>query len=413
MRNQNKMNLSSQLYKKAAAMMVLGVLLAMLFGISTLAAPKAPGSPSGLKQVSASERSVKVVWNQVMGSRIRYEVQYSQDNRNWYSVGYTTSIPECSKSGLTPGMTYYFRVRAYESNYPDDVYGSWSAGTSTVTTPAQIPYQKVIQTNAGTSNVTLQWDKSTGATGYNVYQVEGSQEVYVGKTASNTFAVNNLKAGSTYKYKVYPERSAGGFTAVTSYGTTVYDVKTIPGTIKNITTDYGYTSIKKASVQWEKAENANGYEIALYTLKNKKIGSTRVLKYNSNSYTFSGIKKNFYKIKVRAYIQLKTGKKYSSWSTSYIAIQPKVEGKKEGSGIKISWDRVSGATNYTVYLSSKRSSGYKKVTTTKSTRATIKKYGSSRLKKGRTYYVYVVANKKVGKYTYKSSDNYTYQIRYR
>lgn len=409
MNNQNKMNLSHMKFKRTAAMLVLGVLLTMIFSLSALAAPKAPGAPSGLKQISASDRSVKIVWNQVMGSRIRYEVQYSQDNRNWYSLGYTTSTPESSKSGLTPGMTYYFRVRAYESNYPDDVYGPWSAATSTVTTPAQIPYQKVIQTNAGTSNVTLQWDKSAGATGYNIYQIESSQEVFVGKTAANTYVVNNLKAGKTYKYKVYPERSAGGYTAVTSYGTTVYDVKTVPSSVKNINTDYGYTSLKKASVQWEKVENANGYEIALYTLKNKKIGSTRALNYNS--YTFSGIKKNFYKVKVRAYIQLKTGKKYSSWSTAYIAIQPKVEGKKSGTGIKVSWDKIYGATNYTVYISSKRSSGYKKVTTTKSSSATIKKYGSSKLKKGRTYYVYVVANKKVGKYTYRSSDNYTYQVR--
>lgn len=410
MREQNKMNLKVKQYKRAGSMIVLGFLLAMLFSISALAAP---GAPSGLKQASASERSVKVVWNEVMGSSIRYEVQYSQDNRNWYSIGYTTSNPEISKSGLTPGMTYYFRARAYENKYPNDIYGPWSASTTVVTTPVQIPYQKVMQTNAGTTSVTLQWDKSEGATGYNVYRVESNQEILVGKTASNTYVINNLKAGSTYKYKVYPERSAGGYTAAASYGTTVSDVKTVPANVKNIITDYGYKNIKKASVQWERAENANGYEIALYTLKNKKIGSTKVLNYNTNSYTFSNIKKEFYKVKVRAYIQLKTGKKYSSWSTSYIAIQPEVEGKKSGTGIKASWDKINGATNYTVYISSKRSSGYKKVTTTKSTKTMIKKYGSSKLRKGRTYYIYVVANKKVGNKTYRSSDNYTYQVRFR
>lgn len=410
MNDQHKRNMNDKPYKRTGATIVLGFLFAMFFSISALAAP---GAPSGLKQQSSSERSVKVVWNQVMGSSIRYQIEYSQDNRNWYSVGYTTSTPEISKNGLTPGMTYYFRVRAYENKYPNAEYGPWSAATSAVTTPVQIPNQKVIQTNAGTSNITLQWDKSPGATGYNIYQVESSQEVYVGKTAANSYIINNLKAGSTYKYRVYPERSAGGYTAVTSYGTMVYDVKTIPANIKNINTDYGYTSIRKAYVQWEKAENADGYEIALYSLKNKKIGSTKVLNYNTGSYQFSNIKKEFYKVKVRAYIQLKTGKKYSSWSTSYIAIQPKVEGEKSGTGIKASWDRVNGATSYTVYISSKRSSGYKKVTTTKSTRTTIKKYGRSKLRKGRTYYVYVVANKKVGKYTYRSSDNYTFQVRFK
>lgn len=70
-----------------------------------------------------SNRSVKIVWNQVIGSRIRYEVQYTQDDRNWYSLGYNTSTPESSKSGLTFVMTYYFRVRVYESNNQNDVYG--------------------------------------------------------------------------------------------------------------------------------------------------------------------------------------------------------------------------------------------------------------------------------------------------
>ncbi|MFD1405756.1 fibronectin type III domain-containing protein [Robinsoniella peoriensis] len=410
MYNYDKMNLHTKRYKRAGAIMVLGFLLALFFSMSALAAP---GAPSGLRQTYASEGSAKVVWNQVMGSSIRYEVEYSQDNRNWYSVGYTMTSLDCSKSGLTAGMTYYFRVRAYENQYPNKIYGPWSAGIAVATTPVQIPYQKVIQTNAGTSSVTLQWDKSAGATGYNVYQIESNQEIYIGKTAANTYTINNLKAGGTYKYKVYPERSAGGYTAVASYGTTVYDVKTVPSSVKNIFTDYGYANIKKASIQWERAENANGYEIALYSAKNKKIGSTKVINYNTNSYTFSNIKKDFYKVKVRAYIQLKTGKKYSSWSTSYIAIQPKVEGKKSGTGIKVSWDKINGATNYTVYISSKRNSGYKKATTTKSTKTIIKKYGSSRLKKGRTYYIYVIANKKVGRKTYRSSDNYTYQVRYR
>lgn len=408
MNYQDKRKVSSKPYKRVGSMIVLGFLLAMFFSISALAAPSAP---SGLKQVYASEGTVEIVWNQVMGSSIRYEIQYSQDNRNWYSVGYTESTPECRKIGLNPGMTYYFRVRAYEKQYPTNIYGPWSAGISTVTTP--VISQKVIQTNAGTSNVTLQWDKSEGATGYNIYQVESSQEVYVGKTAANTFVINKLKAGSTYNYKVYPERSAGGFTAVAISGTRVYDVKTIPGSVKKINTDDGYPNTRKVNVKWERAENADGYEIALYSLKNKKVGSTRVIKYNTDNYTFSNIKKEYYKVKVRAYIQLKTGKKYSSWSTSYIAIQPKVEGEKSGSGIKVSWDKINGATSYTVYISSKRSSGYKKVTTTKSTRATIKKYGRSRLKKGRYYYVYVVANKKVGKYTYKSSDDYTYDVSFR
>jgi fibronectin type 3 domain-containing protein len=75
------------------------------------------------------------------------------------------------------------------------------------------------------------------------------------------------------------------------------------------------------------------------------------------------------------------------------------------------WDTVKGATSYTIYLSTKQKSGYKKVGTTKKTSFTLKKYGKSALKKNKTYYVYVVANKKVGKTTYTSDATYCYQFK--
>ena len=58
---------------------------------------------------------------------------------------------------------------------------------------------------------------------------------------------------------------------------------------------------------------------------------------------------------------------------------------------------MTGATSYTVYVSNKEKSGYKKVGTynSKKTSVTIKKYGKAALKSGKTYYVKVVAEKKV------------------
>lgn len=51
-------------------------------------------------------------------------------------------------------------------------------------------------------------------------------------------------------------------------------------------------------------------------------------------------------------------------------------------------------------MSTKKDSGYKKVATTGNTSKVITKIGKSKLKSGKTYYVRVVAQNKVGKKYY-------------
>ena len=70
-------------------------------------------------------------------------------------------------------------------------------------------------------------------------------------------------------------------------------------------------------------------------------------------------------------------------------------GKKKAD---VKWGKVTGATNYTVYYSTSKNSGYKKAGTTSGKSYTVKK-----LKPGKTYYFKVVANKKVGGKTYTSA----------
>ena len=59
----------------------------------------------------------------------------------------------------------------------------------------------------------------------------------------------------------------------------------------------------------------------------------------------------------------------------------------------VSWTKVKSANSYTVYYSTKKNSGFKKLTVIKNS-ADIKKLSS-----GKTYYFKVVANKKAGKAT--------------
>ncbi len=60
---------------------------------------------------------------------------------------------------------------------------------------------------ATTDAITLEWTKTTGATGYRVYQYSPSKGKYVVKASVKdvtTYKVTDLKANSTYKFKIKP-----------------------------------------------------------------------------------------------------------------------------------------------------------------------------------------------------------------
>ena len=63
--------------------------------------------------------------------------------------------------------------------------------------------------------------------------------------------------------------------------------------------------------------------------------------------------------------------------------------------VQVVRDKINGADRYVVYVSTKKDSGYKKFQTTGKNSTTITKYGKNKLKSGKTYYFYVVAQKKV------------------
>lgn len=70
------------------------------------------------------------------------------------------------------------------------------------------------------------------------------------------------------------------------------------------------------------------------------------------------------------------------------------------SGVKLSWKKVKNAQGYTIYRSTKKNSGYKKLK--KVTNSSTLSYTDTKTKNGTTYYYYVTAYAKSGKKTIQS-----------
>lgn len=184
-----------------------------------------------------------------------------------------------------------------------------------------------------------------------------------------------------------------------------------PGKVK-ISAHQSNSNRKKYTVYWNKVPNASGYELRLFNQKNKRISTHRV-NASARRYTFSGIAKgNIYRVRIRAYTRTEdelSGEdivEYGKFTSTYISQQPKVTFEWLNSkSCRAKWSAVDGATSYTVYLSTRRGSGYRKVKTVKTNTTKIKK-----LKMNQNYYVYVVANFQIGDAKYKTPVSYSYSF---
>ncbi len=83
-------------------------------------------------------------------------------------------------------------------------------GTTTTTTAPAAPASVSAAANSSTS-VTVSWLASTGATGYDLYELENGQTVLVGTypTGTTSASISGLSASTTYSFQVAAYNSAG------------------------------------------------------------------------------------------------------------------------------------------------------------------------------------------------------------
>ena len=103
----------------------------------------------------------------------------------------------------------------------------------------------------------------------------------------------------------------------------------------------------------------------------------------------------FYAVRVRGiYDQAGGYRSEGEWSSlNYIAasMKPDIRFTQKNGRVNAKWNQVQGAQSYTVSVSKNASSGFKKAASVKSPAAVLTKYGSAKLKPGKTYYVKITA----------------------
>lgn len=334
---------------------------------------KAPAAPASLKLSDSTYTANSLSWNKVPGV-YGYEV-YRSDNAG---VSYTkidtvtgAGTTSYTDSGLKPGTTYQYKVRAYYHLSAGDRYGSYSSSVSGTTTV--LPENTLISTAVTQNSISLYWMDIAAAAGYQLYKsTDGIEYTLLATLPAGTTTYEDiaLDAGTLYYYQLvtgiaaqdgtteYPQENASAAFLVTTACPELQNV--------NIKT-YTKTSV---TLSWDACPQATGYHIALYdalTNSYQELGTTSA---STTTYKVTGLTKGTtYKFRIICEITNASGTIIGETGTT-ISASTKTPAPKRfraaattKTKIKLSWKKVAGASGYQIFRYDAATKTYKRIKT--------------------------------------------------
>ncbi|MBE6045141.1 MAG: CHAP domain-containing protein [Clostridiales bacterium] len=364
---------------------------------------------SGLTVSSTDSSSVSLKWNAYAGAS-GYQIYRTPDKSKGFTYGATVTSTSCTRAGLPPGHSYYYKVRAYYKDSKGKVtYSKFSSivtgTTKAFNTSSAVSGLKVASTDA--SSVTLQWNTYSGASGYEVYRTPNQSKGFTyGATVKGTSCKRaGLPSGKTYYYKVRAYyKDAQGKTTYSKFSSIVTGTTRVFNTGSAVS-GLLVASYNKSSVtlKWNGYDLASGYEVYKASSKNGTYKKVKSLAKNTGKITGLKNKQTSY-YKVRAYFKNASGTYSYSKYSSVIAATPikftegkiggyKVSGKTYDS-VSFVWNSYPEAAGYQIYRAYSKNGSYKKIKSV--TKTSFKKSG---LTTNKTCYYKVRAYKKSGSKT--------------
>jgi hypothetical protein len=388
--------------------------LALCFGMAAKGNAQAAGQVTGVKQIDDSKSMIEVECDAVLGAD-KYFLELSQDGKTWVTVD-ASANPKISAYNLNAGKSYYARMGlCTDWEGEDKIAGSESAPIEVVTAPDGT--MDVVQADARTNGVSV---KSNAVAGANLYRLY-CDKVLLGQSANTAVASTaKMNAGTSYYCYLYAcRKSASGYVAIGSYDYETFKTLAPAFNTKGFGISQTWENINSYQFSASSAYAKDGVQFQFLTPGGK--AKKNVYRDDSSGTTSTIVDKfingYFYKYRVRPYVMCGTRRVFGGWSGyKYIGVAKKVSTKfnKKKKYVTLSISKVSNASSFTVYASTKANSGFKKVKTisAKKRSVTIKKVAGKKLKRNKYYYFKIVPNAKAGKKTVKSGYTQTFSWRY-
>ena len=200
------------------------------------------------------------------------------------------------------------------------------------------------------TNVTLQWNKNTSASGYEIEQYKSGKWVNVAKITSNattSYTVKGLAAGTAgYKFRMRAvmDGAYSDYTSELTVNTNPYGVGGFKCSSKTSTS---------VTLKWNKGTTASGYQLQQYK-DGKWVTIYTGTKATNTSYTVKGLKAGTAgnRFRIRAYKTYGNTKQYGSWSSEVkVNTNPYGVGgfkcsSKTSTSVTLKWNKGTTASGY-------------------------------------------------------------------
>lgn len=324
-----------------------------------------------LRNTTASSLGTVISWKPVSGAS-GYAVYRKAAGGNWATIDMTSSTSYTDTDQLTNGATYYYTVRAYSGdrdNAEKNRYNSdcWSYFDATGIKAVYINTPSLLATTTAQSGIKVSWNAVSGVSGYAVYRKTPSTDWgMIATTTSASFTdKSGMKNGNIYYYTVRAYKGSVNTANNNKYSAQYwsgYNAAGIQGKYISVPVLSGEkASAAGRTISWKPVSGAAGYAVYRKVSGGSwaTIGLTTSTAYTDTAKLTNG--KNYY-YTVRAY----TGdsdkaekNRYNSnyWGyfdtsgikTAYMSIPVLDTAVKQDTGIRVTWDAVSGASGYAVY----------------------------------------------------------------
>lgn len=399
------------------------VLISILFCCRGTDAKAAPEKVMNVRQTGADSNSLTISWTPA-GHAFRYQIEYCETagfHGNTYgAVSAGAAEHSIRISPLSPGKSYYIRISALDE---EGNTGNVSDPLEAVTAPKG-KVGNLTQSYGDEAFLSCTWDKLNGA---NTYRIDWIAYDYTAKAwgswnkqADTDASSCKLPAEKNTGFSIHvsaARKSTAGYTAYSDEYAEIFlrPVPAVPAKVTNVKMLISgiqrfWPEERVVRFGWNLSEGAQGYQYIIYGPNGKKLFSGITSDYKNVEVKSNKLTNDqFMKIKVRGYAADGSTIKYGKWSDDcYFAKCPENVkfSKRPGGSFRMTWRKIKGADTYTIYASRKQNNGYKKLGTVSKNSYLIKKVNGRKLISGKVYFFKVIANKKVGKKTYSSDNNW-------
>jgi fibronectin type 3 domain-containing protein len=224
-----------------------------------LTLPKEPiTAPTTVQATALSTTQIAVTWAGAAGAT-GYQVYEWDGSQTTQLADVAANVNSYTVSNLSPGQTYYFYIKAYNSS--NNAITNWTQ-SQTMSPPViqSVPLNApgfLTLKAASSTEIDLTWQAAAGATGYNVYSWNGKQSVLVASLGTQTrYAVKSLSPATIYWFSV--QATDGVSTATTSW----HKIATPLGSkLQAPTVTVQMRTMSSVLVSWTASPHAVGYRI--------------------------------------------------------------------------------------------------------------------------------------------------------